>query len=318
MGNKSNSQKMSAFKTLFTDMVNAGGDASKQNKDLTKQMLKVYVKETQPYFLVSDSFFYVPAYFTKAAMDEFDKKFPNVKVQDLNEKVILISNWSLELKKVDSNAVFTSYAGLEVRLIVHSFKPQLGESLQMNKMPTNLYRDDEFKTTIQHMRYRAVQDSVAKLSAVDVPLFGKGDVSQGIVHGKSDDWNFKEGNTAVVALGAASKKAAMVSAAAKVKGGAAAKRNVKADAKGAKKASKVPATSKTVDKVLKFTPAKKMDKGKKSASAKKAASPAKAKSAAGTTDQMTMQTLKKFLKYQKDSGKKVALGKRSAGKKSAK
>merc|ERR1712127_511321 len=301
MGNKSNSQKMSAFKTLFTDMVNAGGDASKQNKDLTKQMLKVYVKETQPYFLVSDSFFYVPAYFTKAAMDEFDKKFPNVKVQDLNEKVILISNWSLELKKVDSNAVFTSYAGLEVRLIVHSFKPQLGESLQMNKMPTNLYRDDEFKTTIQHMRYRAVQDSVAKLSAVDVPLFGKGDVSQGIVHGKSDDWNFKEGNTAVVALG-----------------GASAKRNVKADAKGAKKASKVPATSKTVDKVLKFTPAKKMDKGKKSASAKKAASPAKAKSAAGTTDQMTMQTLKKFLKYQKDSGKKVALGKRSAGKKSAK
>jgi hypothetical protein len=33
---------------------------------------------------------------------------------------------------------------------------------------------------------------------------------------------------------------------------------------------------------------------------------------------MTMQTLKKYLKYQKDSGKKVVLGKRSAGKKSAK
>lgn len=138
----------SAFKTLFTDMVNAGGDASKQNKDLTKQMLKVFVKETQPYFLVSDSFFYVPAYFTKAALDEFEKKFSNLKVSDLNEKVILITNWSLELKKVDSNAVFTSYAGLEVRLIVHSFKPQISEALHPTRWPTNLYRDDEFKTTI--------------------------------------------------------------------------------------------------------------------------------------------------------------------------
>jgi hypothetical protein len=27
------------------------------------------------------------------------------------------------MKKVDSNQVFTSYMGLEVRLIVHGFKP---------------------------------------------------------------------------------------------------------------------------------------------------------------------------------------------------
>ena len=186
---------MSAFKTLFTDMVNAGGDSSKMSKEHTKQMLKVYVKETSPYFLVSDSFFYVPAYFTKAAMDEFSKKFHNVKINDLGEKVILISNWSLELKRVDSNAVFTSYAGLEVRLIIHSFKPQLSESLHPTRWPTNLYRDDEFKTTIQAMRHAGVVASLAKASAGD----GK------IVHGKSDDWHFKEGNTAVVALTSAKK-----------------------------------------------------------------------------------------------------------------
>lgn len=81
----------SAFKTLFTDMVNAGGDPSKQNKDLTRQLLKVFVKETSPYFLVSDSFFYVPAYFTQAALDEFQKKFSSVKLHDLQEKVILIT-----------------------------------------------------------------------------------------------------------------------------------------------------------------------------------------------------------------------------------
>jgi hypothetical protein len=113
----------SAFKTLFTDIVNNNGDPTKQNKDLAKQMLKVFVKETSPYFLVSDSFFYVPAYFTQHALDEFAKKFPSIKLADLTERVVLITHWSLELKKVDSNAVFTSYAGLEVRLIVHGFKP---------------------------------------------------------------------------------------------------------------------------------------------------------------------------------------------------
>lgn len=55
---------VSAFKTLFSDMVNVSGDTSKQNKELTKQMLKVFVKESTPFFLVSDSYFYVPAYFT--------------------------------------------------------------------------------------------------------------------------------------------------------------------------------------------------------------------------------------------------------------
>ena len=113
----------SAFKTLFTDMLNADGDPAKQNKDLAKQMLKVYVKETAPFFLVSDSFFYVPAYFTQGCLDEFAKKFPSVKLPDLTEWVVLITHWSLELKRVDSNAVFTSYAGLEIRLIVHGFKP---------------------------------------------------------------------------------------------------------------------------------------------------------------------------------------------------
>jgi len=304
----------SAFKTLFTDIVNHNGDYSKLSKDLTKQMLKVFVKETSPYFLVSDSYFFVPAYFTKAALDEFDKKFSNVKVQDLEQKVILISNWSLELRKVDSNAVFTSYAGLEVRLIVHSFKPQLSEEAHPNRWPTNLYRDDEFKTTIQALRHRAVQQSVAGLAAADVPLSGKGDVSSGIVVGRGDDWNFKEGNTAVVTLGGG-KKAAAAGGAAKVKGGV--KRVAKAAAKDAKVKGKLPKAS-TVEKVMKFTPHKKPVKGKQSTSGKKpVASPGGKKSAVGTTDQMTMQTLKKFIKYQKESGKKsgAVLGKKSAGKK---
>jgi len=61
---------------------------------------------------------------------------------------------------------------------------------------------------------------------------------------------------------------------------------------------------------------KKVEKGKKSTAKK--ASPAKpVKSAEGTTDRMTMKTLKNYIKFQKD-GKKGALGKRSASKKATK
>ena len=289
---------MSAFKTLFTDMVNNGGDFSRLSKDLTKQMLKVFVKETSPYFLISDGYFFVPAYFTRAALDEFEKKFSNIKVADLNEKVVLISNWSLELRRVDSNAVFTSYNGLEVRLIVHSFKPNMSEQVHPKRWPSNLYRDSEFKGTIQAFRHRCVQAAADKVASNDTPLSCK-NVSESIVAGK-DDWNFKEGNTAVISIGGG-RKAVAAGGAAKVKAGA------KGKAKAAAKASAKKGAG-VVAKVAKFTPKKGAAKGKQSTSGKRAASPGGKKSAVGTTDRMNMQTLKKFLKHQaaKKSGKKSA------------
>lgn len=312
----------SAFKTLFTDLINHNGDSSKLSKDLSKQMLKVFVKETSPYFLISDSYFYVPAYFTQAALDDFQKKFPTTNFSDLNQKVILITNWSLELKKVDSNSVFTSYGGVEVRLVVNGFKPQLGEAIHPVRWPTNLYRDDEFKTTIQHFRHRSIQANLEKLPATDVPLFSKGGVDQGIITGK-DDWNFKEGTTKVVTLGGAKKTvAAASSSAAKVKGGA--KRAGKAAAKASAKKS-VKAAAPVSAKVAKFTPSKPkatVVKGKKSATggAKKALpTPVGAKkSAPATNDKMTMQSFKQFIKFQKNKKAATTLGKRSAGKKSNK
>ena len=139
---------MSAFKTLYTQMIEAGGNYDALPASLFKKDLQVFVKESRPLFLVSDSFFYVPAYFTQAALSEYSSKFSNVKIHDLESKVIVISKWSLELRKVNSAEVFTSYAGLECRLVIHSFKPQLKENLHPARYPTNLYRDDEFKTTV--------------------------------------------------------------------------------------------------------------------------------------------------------------------------
>ena len=139
--------QQSAFKQLFTEILNQGGDFSKVSKDL-KRPLKTYVKESYPYFLVTDGYFYVQAYFTKEAVAEYRQKFGNVNITELHDRVIVLNNWTLEMRKVNSNEVFTSYANLEIRLIVNSFKPNLNERLNPNRYPVNLFRDDEIKTHI--------------------------------------------------------------------------------------------------------------------------------------------------------------------------
>lgn len=153
---KSQAGSQSAFKQLFSEMFNVGGDFAKVGKDL-KKPIKCFVKESHPYFLVSDGYFFVPVYFTKEAVSDFKSKYSNVNIVDLAEKVIVLHDWSLEMKRVNSSEVFTSYANLEVRLIVHSFKPQLNEKIQPTRYPMNLFRDDEMKTTIQHFCHQSFQ-----------------------------------------------------------------------------------------------------------------------------------------------------------------
>ena len=113
----------SAFKQLYSQMINTGGNLSAvQNsfKDSTGKVKKIkcFVKEAFPHFLVTDNHFYVPCYFTKKAVDNFKSSHSGVNITDLKSKVVEIGDWSLEMNAVDSANVFTSYAGIEIRLIV--------------------------------------------------------------------------------------------------------------------------------------------------------------------------------------------------------
>jgi hypothetical protein len=346
--------QQSAFKQLFTEILNQGGDFSKVNKDL-KRPLKCYVKESYPYFLVTDGYFFVQAHFTKEAVAEFRSKFANVNITDLHDRVIVLNNWALEMRTTNSADVFTSYANLEVRLVVNSFKPNLNERLNPTRYPINLFRDDEMKTQIQQFRHSAIQASLAKNVKGDslpdiskVTTATKNKVEGGIVRagtGKGEDFSefsFKEGNTAVVSLkdiyvqekGKDGAKAEPAAAVPKVKGGA--KGKGKAASKSAAKAAAGGEVRKSVDKVIKYTPSKSQSKketpqkaGKVSTSAKKSTTGGKkappahpspsGKKSTKTTDQMTMAQFKKYLDWheQKKKGGKV-LGKRSTtGKASA-
>ena len=77
---------MSAFKTLYTQMIQAGGNCNALPASMLKKDLQVFVKESRPYFLVSDSFFYVPAYFTQAALSEYNPKFSSTNILDLEDQ----------------------------------------------------------------------------------------------------------------------------------------------------------------------------------------------------------------------------------------
>lgn len=293
---------MSAFKQLFTQMIQAGGDESKLPADIRKKDLQVFVKEAKPYFLVSDSYFYVPAYFTPAALTEFKQKFSQTTLEELETKVIVITKWSLELRKAEATC-FTSYAGLECRLIVHSFKPLLKEKLHPTRFPTNLYRDDEFKTTIQHFRHGQLKAAAEKANAGMAPVApSKGNVTQGVIEGGAGEWSFKAGKTAVVAHSGKSASATKAaSGAPKVKGGA--KHHAKAAAKAAGKASS------TVAKVLKATPkaGKTPSKapGKESARPKTAGTPDAGKKSSNHGG-MTMKQYQKFLQGQKAKAGKAS------------
>lgn len=190
-------------------MIKNGGDFSKLSESIPKKQIKCFVKESFPHFLVTDNFFYVACYFTKKVVDDFKAKYPNVNITDLKSKVIIITDWSLEMSQVNSADVFTSYGGIEIKLIVKQFKPSLTEKdkVTLTRYPVNLFRDDEMKTLIQNYTHgcitAAVQKSLKNDSLPEISKFtGKTDPKQGIVNFSSGatftQYGFKEGKTQTV------------------------------------------------------------------------------------------------------------------------
>lgn len=148
-------KNLSSFKYLYSLVFNNNGDLSKIPDKVRKTPIKCYVKESHPYFLVTDDYFYVPCYFTKKAVDSF-KSSSKANITDLRSKVITIKDWSLELARVKSEDVFTSYGGVELKLIVNDFAADSNSSsISLNRHPVNIYRDNEMKSTINQYIYNA-------------------------------------------------------------------------------------------------------------------------------------------------------------------
>lgn len=216
----------SAFKQLYTDILKSGS-FSNLDKTIPKKQIRCFIKESFPHFLVTDDFFYIPCYFTKKAVDDFRNQFSNVNITDLKSKTLVLKEWTMEVAKVDSASVFTSYAGIEIRLIVKSFKVEKGDAT-LSRYPLNLYRDDEIKTLIQSYLHGQIQSAVkAGAKGDSLPdmskIQSKGAVSQGVVKFASgenfNNYGFSSGKTATLDMNSIFKMEKGASAFAKLSAG---------------------------------------------------------------------------------------------------
>lgn len=222
---------MSAFKLLYSTMLKDG-----KVPDKLKKPIKCFVKESSPYFLVTDDFFYVPCYFTAKAVAMCKN------LSSMQGKVITIDDWKLEMVKVKSDQVFTSYAGVEIRFVVNSVKAAgASDSISLSRTPSNIYRDTEIKALINKLVAEKAVVPAAGLPAID-KMTSKGSVSAGIVKCEMK-MNFKA-PTPTVALAGAGKKSASKAMKPKVLG---------AKTKSIKKVAKVGSIAK---KLIKSSPGK--------------------------------------------------------------
>ena len=315
----------SAFKLLYSEVFKNNGDVAKVISKMHNQ-IKCYVKESFPYFLVADNYFYIPCYFTKKAVDQFKDKTPNVNITDLQREVILIQDWTLELAQVDSASVFTSYAGIELRLIVKSFKVQpgtAGNKLSIIRYPINVYRDSEIKNLISSYVNAAQSSSItSKLKSESLPdiskFQAKSSVSQGVVPFASGSsfsgYGFKSSTTAVMDMTAIYKSEKGALPKSKSSPSKSVKPKVSGGSKVIKKSPKKSSGS-LASKLAKYTPGGKKTQPKKSVGqpgATTMASPGDGMSAAATAEAKTMKQFKQMIAYLKKN--KNAKGKKSAKK----
>ena len=114
-GKEDNStSKFSAFQILLQNLIAADGQFDKMPKKF-RGPLRCSIKETNPNFLVTDGSYFISAYFTPESYKQFRKSNSSIRVTDLQDIMIQINKWTLEITKSSS---FTSFNGLEMKMII--------------------------------------------------------------------------------------------------------------------------------------------------------------------------------------------------------
>ena len=62
--------------------------------------------------------------------------------------MVQINKWTIELVGSVHTKSFTSYAGVEMKMIIHQMDIKKDYKVELKKYPTNLYRDDMMKGAI--------------------------------------------------------------------------------------------------------------------------------------------------------------------------
>lgn len=137
------------FKMIATELLAVGADPMQLPRAL-RQPFQCFVRETYPYFMVTDGYHYINLNFTFDALAKFQKE-TGMSTCDTQHFLVCVDNWSVELGLVaNSRTDFMSCSNLTFKFVVHHMSLVTKEKLQMadHLWPANLYRDPEMRAHI--------------------------------------------------------------------------------------------------------------------------------------------------------------------------
>ncbi len=123
-----------------------------------------------PQLILNDESHFIGAYLTKQAFDSYRRsKAP--KLSEAHSEKFKISDWMLELVKVDSETIYTSYADREVRLIVKNIKADPDSKISPNSFIDNLHRDNDVKLQVSRMNLEEIRENTEVFDCGDLSRY---------------------------------------------------------------------------------------------------------------------------------------------------
>jgi hypothetical protein len=158
------------FKKAALSLLEHNGNWKKVPASL-KTAFSCQVFIDNPQWIVNDETHFIGAYPTKQAFDAYRKTWKEVRLSESAHSKFLISDWSLELVKVESEEVYTSYVDREVRLVINSIKPDPDSSLTPNSFVENLHRDNDIKLQISRLNLEEIREHTEVFDCGDLSRY---------------------------------------------------------------------------------------------------------------------------------------------------
>lgn len=152
------------FKMIATKLLEVNADPMQLPRAF-QQPFQCFVRETFPYFMVTDGHHYINLSFTQEALDQFHKE-SGMSICDTQHFLVCVDKWSVELGLVaNSRTDFMSCSSLTFKFIVHHMSLGSKEKLRMadHLWPANLYRDPEMIAHINHFLFSEQQKTLKEV-----------------------------------------------------------------------------------------------------------------------------------------------------------
>lgn len=105
--------------------------------------------------MLGDGFHFMEVEFKKEAINGFKKDHSHLTFNELRDRIIYITGWSLKLSFRDSNTTLNSFENLSIVLVVEKFKPIMSEAPQQRQIHscTNVFAEKEIRAYLENTRH---------------------------------------------------------------------------------------------------------------------------------------------------------------------